>query len=550
MSDDPFDIFDAEPSVPAASAVGLGGKRPRPSPVLARIRHFALEHIPRTASDLRHRQQEQQQRSSSSSGNAIFNGTSIAGLLEDACDGLTANPPQLESSRVAATEAADAAWEAILLLRKGGASSAHASLVKEAYVEAQYLLCGVCAACDDVPGALSALDRAFILGGLTDVFRDCSELLDEDSDDDDRKRNVGHADADEAQWRRATAGVAESTLSRGTIGDCASLRSVERHPCPLTSEAFSALHRARKPLLFEGVATDWAATRKWSSLAWLKARFGARLVPVEIGRLHNGDAARCAPGNDEDGIEQQLPPQTQHIPARAPPSPSPPPQHQHQQATTTTTAMATTTAGSTEWGERIMTLGDFIDTYLIPPSVSGSGGGGSGEATSSSGLASGTSVSSAPPPARGAIGYLAQHALFEQLPKLRRDFGVPAPCGVGTLRHVNAWLGPEGTVTPLHFDSYDNILTNVLGYKRVRLYESSQTPHLYVTETGGGGVDAQGNVSAVDVEAVDLERFPEFAQAVGSEVILGPGEGLFIPAGCWHHVRSLSTCFSISFWFE
>ena len=125
---------------------------------------------------------------------------------------------------------------------------------------------------------------------------------------------------------------------------------------------------------------------------------------------------------------------------------------------------------------------------------------------------------------------------------------MPALCAAGRLQHTNAWLGPAGTVTPLHYDSYDNVLTQVVGYKRVTLYEASQTPLLYAKAGGGGGVDAQGNVSAVDVEAPDLERHPDFARAVGRETVLGPGEGLFIPAGCWHHVRSLTPAFSISFW--
>jgi len=63
---------------------------------------------------------------------------------------------------------------------------------------------------------------------------------------------------------------------------------------------------------------------------------------------------------------------------------------------------------------------------------------------------------------------------------LREDFSLPALCAVnaqsgGGVRHVNAWLGPAGTVTPLHFDSYDNILTQVVGYKRIRLYEVRET---------------------------------------------------------------------------
>ncbi|EOD22482.1 hypothetical protein EMIHUDRAFT_240246 [Emiliania huxleyi CCMP1516] len=131
-------------------------------------------------------------------------------------------------------------------------------------------------------------------------------------------------------------------------------------------------------------------------------------------------------------------------------------------------------------------------------------------------------------------GYLAQHPLFEQIPRLRRDFRVPELCTAG---------GGSGTVTPLHFDSYDN----VVGYKRVVLFPAEQTKWLYPKEAGGGGVDAQGNVSAVD--APDLERFPDYARAAGLEAVLGPGDGLYIPAGCWHHVRSLTAAFSVSFWF-
>ncbi|EOD35903.1 hypothetical protein EMIHUDRAFT_252505 [Emiliania huxleyi CCMP1516] len=65
---------------------------------------------------------------------------------------------------------------------------------------------------------------------------------------------------------------------------------------------------------------------------------------------------------------------------------------------------------------------------------------------------------------------ITQACLFEQFPRLRRDFEVPAACGVsrGTVQHTHAWLGPAGTVTPLHFDSYDNIFSQVVGYKLVR----------------------------------------------------------------------------------
>jgi hypothetical protein len=47
------------------------------------------------------------------------------------------------------------------------------------------------------------------------------------------------------------------------------------------------------------------------------------------------------------------------------------------------------------------------------------------------------------------VAYLAQHPLFEQLPRLRADFAVPSYCGLGRLQHINAWLGTGGARSQL-----------------------------------------------------------------------------------------------------
>ena len=151
---------------------------------------------------------------------------------------------------------------------------------------------------------------------------------------------------------------------------------------------------------------------------------------------------------------------------------------------------------------------------------------------------------------------------------------------------MNAWVGTAGTVTPCHFDSYDNLLGQVAGFKFVRLYAESDSPFLYRSagalaenrswpggkakgagastwrrragargraRAGGGDRsrrrDAQGNISQVDVEHPDMEKFPLFAKARHMDVILGPGEFIYIPARCWHYVRALTTSVSLNFWF-
>jgi hypothetical protein len=59
----------------------------------------------------------------------------------------------------------------------------------------------------------------------------------------------------------------------------------------------------------------------------------------------------------------------------------------------------------------------------------------------------------------------------------------------------------------------------------------------------------QGNMSEVDGEQEDWEKHPSAKEAAYTEVLLLPGDCLYIPARTWHYVRSLSTSVSINFWF-
>lgn len=139
----------------------------------------------------------------------------------------------------------------------------------------------------------------------------------------------------------------------------------------------------------------------------------------------------------------------------------------------------------------------------------------------------------------GPIAYLAQHSLFDQFSEMARDFQAPqfaaavakVASPTGQFTKVNTWLGTAGTVTPLHFDSYNNFFVQVVGFKLVRLYMPNETPNLYVQGSADvSSMGAQGNISAVDVEAPDLSVHPRFANATYRQMILRPGDMLFIPA--------------------
>jgi ribosomal protein L16 Arg81 hydroxylase len=100
------------------------------------------------------------------------------------------------------------------------------------------------------------------------------------------------------------------------------------------------------------------------------------------------------------------------------------------------------------------------------------------------------------------------------------------------------WLGPAGTVTPLHHDVMNVLVAQIRGTKRFTLISPEQTPWVY---------NHLGVFSEVDCEAPDLARFPLFRNVEKLECELGPGEVLFIPVGWWHHVRALELSLSVTY---
>lgn len=167
------------------------------------------------------------------------------------------------------------------------------------------------------------------------------------------------------------------------------------------------------------------------------------------------------------------------------------------------------------WSQSLTTVNEFIDDYISTPDK--------------------------------AAGYLAQYQLFQQIPQLKEDILTPDYCFLGDCDdiQVNAWFGPCGTVSPLHYDPDHNFLCQVVGSKYIRLYDEEVSSLLYPHEQ-----ELLSNTSQVDVENPDLQAFPLFSSAPYAEIILEPGNMLYLPPRMWHYVRSLSTSFSVSFWWK
>ena len=100
-------------------------------------------------------------------------------------------------------------------------------------------------------------------------------------------------------------------------------------------------------------------------------------------------------------------------------------------------------------------------------------------------------------------------------------------------KNLNKCLG-------LFFQVMDNLLVQVRGSKRVILFPPSDAPFLYL----------DGDKSQVtDIDSPDLEKYPLFSQAHRYEVVLGPGEVLFLPALWFHHVTALEFGVAVNiFW--
>lgn len=247
----------------------------------------------------------------------------------------------------------------------------------------------------------------------------------------------------------------------------------------------------RQPLIIKNSIDHWPALSEngWANINTLldKTHQGLRIVPVEIGRCYTDKS----------------------------------------------------------WGQQLMPFHEFLRKYILQA-----------EKTSSD----------ARKVENENIGYLAQHDLFSQIPALREHiiipdycFAVPPPIPFHLQAYIkeaptlnepllNAWLGGKGTISPLHTDPYHNILSQVVGWKYVRLYAPEENEALYPRSIEDS-ID-MSNTSQVDLDNPNIEKFPKFLNAKYVEGIIGPGDCLYIPIGWWHYVRSLSTSFSVSFWWN
>ncbi len=117
-----------------------------------------------------------------------------------------------------------------------------------------------------------------------------------------------------------------------------------------------------------------------------------------------------------------------------------------------------------------------------------------------------------------------------EIPELKGDVPLPSIADGFSSRFMFMFFGCRGSVTPLHYDiDMSHVFhTAIHGAKRFVLFAPDDSKRLYQHPFTVR--------SYVDVDRPDYDRFPALERTRGYEVILQPGETLFIPCGYWHHV--------------
>jgi hypothetical protein len=137
--------------------------------------------------------------------------------------------------------------------------------------------------------------------------------------------------------------------------------------------------------------------------------------------------------------------------------------------------------------------------------------------------------------------YLANNVLPE---RLWEQVGLPPYFPREKFRRELArlWVGGPGTGAHLHRDLTDNFLVQLVGHKRILLCPPWQSRSLYYWE-----VHDQLHSSKVDAARPDPTRHPLATRVRFVDVVLGPGDMLYLPCGWFHQVESLDATCSVNF---
>ncbi|HXV37723.1 MAG TPA: cupin-like domain-containing protein [Myxococcota bacterium] len=134
---------------------------------------------------------------------------------------------------------------------------------------------------------------------------------------------------------------------------------------------------------------------------------------------------------------------------------------------------------------------------------------------------------------------------MRMLPDMARELGLDALIPRLYSRYPYAFLGPDQTISGLHFDSYHSLFTQVWGDKIFLLFPPADTPNLYPSKK----YDWASTLSRVDLRQVESNRraFPLLRRCTPYSARVATADLLWIPSGWFHFVYAMVPSFSVTF---
>ncbi|MEM1402669.1 MAG: cupin-like domain-containing protein [Pseudomonadota bacterium] len=130
--------------------------------------------------------------------------------------------------------------------------------------------------------------------------------------------------------------------------------------------------------------------------------------------------------------------------------------------------------------------------------------------------------------------------LSRQIPEILDDIVLPEVGLRFSRSFVFSFFGCAGSTTPLHYDidMGDVLHTVIRGRRRIRLFPPSDAPALYRHPCTVR--------SYVSLDGPITREHSALAHATGYEVVLEPGQTLYMPAGWWHEFHYLEAGMGVS----
>ncbi len=138
--------------------------------------------------------------------------------------------------------------------------------------------------------------------------------------------------------------------------------------------------------------------------------------------------------------------------------------------------------------------------------------------------------------------------IFDHAPQLIQDFTWPEHLMTGFVKkYPMLFTGGATSITHMHFDiDLSHIVhTQFAGRKRVLLFEYNEKNKLYRKPFEVLSLADFSNY-ADGIGKPDYDKFPALKYAEGLDVVLNPGDTLFMPAGYWHHMEYIDSGFAMS----